>query len=155
MMAVLLLLLLVASAGVSSFADSSVGGTVTVSMSATPRESESLPSGGAGEEGGGTTGNGDGGGARTCTVGDLIPPHGHHEDAGGDDLSGMWDKSSMVAPPFNCTCRTLKARCCRLFVEMQPFGGSGCCVVLRRLDRFGEWKSGRGACQPGASLLVC
>lgn len=112
----MLLLLLLASAGVSSFADPSAEGAdvVTLSLSTPPQESESLSSGGAGEEGGGTAGNG-GGGARACTVDDLVPPHGHYEDGGGDggdDLSGMWDKSSMVAPPFDCTCGNLKARCC-------------------------------------------
>ncbi|CAN0539569.1 unnamed protein product, partial [Ectocarpus sp. 12 AP-2014] len=116
MMAVLLLLLLLASAGVSSFADPSTEGAevVTLSLSTPPQESESLSPGGAGEEGVRTAGNGGGGGgARACTVDDLVPPHGHYEDAGGgdggDDLSGMWDKSSMVAPPFDCTCGTLKA----------------------------------------------
>ncbi|CBJ26872.1 hypothetical protein Esi_0048_0094 [Ectocarpus siliculosus] len=108
-MAVSLVVLLLASAVVSSFADPSAEGAevVTLSLSTPPQESESLSSGGAGEEGGGTAGNG-GGGARACTVDDLVPPHGHYEDGGGgdggDDLSGMWDKSSMVAPPFDCTC---------------------------------------------------
>ncbi|CAN0042970.1 unnamed protein product [Ectocarpus sp. 13 AM-2016] len=115
--AILLLLLLLASAGVSSFADPSAEGAevVTLSLSTSPQESESLSSGGAGEEGGGIAGNGGGGGgdSRACTVDDLVPTHGHYEDGGGsdggDDLSGMWDTSSMVAPPFDCTCGTLKA----------------------------------------------
>ncbi|CAN0123542.1 unnamed protein product [Ectocarpus fasciculatus] len=111
-MVVLLLLLLLTSAGVSTFADPSVDGAVALSLSTPPpsRESGSLPSGDAGEDWGGTAGSGDGG-ARACTVDDLVPPHAHDKEGGGGgaDLSGMWDKSTMVARPFDCTCRTLKA----------------------------------------------
>lgn len=39
-----------------------------------------------------------------CTVDDLVPPH-------DQDVSDMWDKETLVPPSFDCTCRTLKARC--------------------------------------------
>eukprot|EP00903_Cladosiphon_okamuranus_P014839 g13740.t1 len=40
--------------------------------------------------------------ARACGVGDLIPPN-------GEDISDSWDTESLVSPPFDCTCTTLKA----------------------------------------------
>ena len=40
---------------------------------------------------------------RACAVDDLVPPY-------GEDISDSWDMESLVEPPFDCTCTTLKAR---------------------------------------------
>lgn len=41
---------------------------------------------------------------RACTADELLP------DYNNRDLSALWSEHSMVAPPFDCTCNTLKAR---------------------------------------------
>lgn len=41
---------------------------------------------------------------RACTADDLLPDYNER------DLSAMWSEDSMVSPPYDCTCNTLKAR---------------------------------------------
>lgn len=41
--------------------------------------------------------------AKACSVDELVPPH-------DEDISGWWDTGSLVSPPFDCTCTTLKAK---------------------------------------------
>lgn len=42
---------------------------------------------------------------RECTVDDLLPDH-----EWDGDLAEMWDSDTLVHPPFDCSCYTLKAR---------------------------------------------
>lgn len=58
--------------------------------------------------------------AVACTVDQLVPPH-------DQDISDMWDKDTLVPPSFDCTCRTLKARCVLCFFFL---------AVVDRTDRL-------------------
>ena len=42
---------------------------------------------------------------RACTVDDLLP-----DPERDGDLAEMWSSETLVHPPFNCSCYTLKAR---------------------------------------------
>ena len=42
---------------------------------------------------------------RECTVDDLLP-----DDERDGDLAEMWSSETLVHPPFDCSCYTLKAR---------------------------------------------
>ncbi|CAM9162932.1 unnamed protein product [Scytosiphon promiscuus] len=94
----LLLLLLLSSVAKSADADPDLEGYVEASSGRSSRSSST----------------------RACTVDDLIPNGGGGDDDG--DLSDLWDHSTLVTPPFDCTCATLKAsyHCPHLGTEGYP-----------------------------------